>query len=83
MASICLSQSIGNQKEDLKVNNYTLNQLTSALSEESQNKDRKVAKRALTSYIGKANKNPRKGDRHKGKRKRSGDRHKDKKRSGD
>ena len=76
MASIYLSQSIGDLKEYLKVNNYTLNQLTSALSEESQNKHRKGATAALTSYIGKANKNPRKGDRHKGKRKRDlGDRH--------
>ena len=54
MASINLSQSIGDLKADLKDHNYTLNQLTSALSEESQNKDRNGAKKALTSYIGKA-----------------------------
>ena len=91
MVSINVMQSIGKLKADLKDHNYTLTQLTSALSEECQNKDRKGAKEALTSYIRKANKRPRKGDRHKGKRKRKrkrdpakgkrpGDRHKDKKR---
>ena len=44
MPSICLSQSINDLKEDLKVNNYTLNQFTSALSEESQNQTAKGQK---------------------------------------
>ena len=79
MASINLSQSIPQLKEDLQVNQYTHTQLTCALDEECQNEKRKGATKVLTSAIRKANPKRKRVDT----RKRLGDRHKDKKRSGD